>query len=154
MADHGQNLAAARIERYHRAIACAQRLLRDLLQVVIDGELNLLARNSLLGRQMVHFLPTLFTTTRRMPSVPCSRSLYWRSSPDLPTKSPGRKRPLLTSICCSLTSPTYPLAWAMNPPRKYRRRCTINISSSGISVRCESMKAISALLASGLMTMG
>src|SRR5712675_296486 len=55
MADHSQNLAAARIERYHRAIASAQRLLRDLLQVVIDGELNLLARDSFLGRQVVHF---------------------------------------------------------------------------------------------------
>src|SRR2546421_2601970 len=31
MADHSQNVAAARIERDHRAIASAQRLLRDLL---------------------------------------------------------------------------------------------------------------------------
>src|SRR6266851_3410254 len=70
---------------------------------------------SCVGRWSTSF-PTLFTTTRRMPSVPCSRSLYWRSRPDLPTKSPGRKRPLLASICCSLTSPTYPLACAIKPP--------------------------------------
>ena len=70
-ADHGEHFAGARIERHHRAGSCAERLLRDLLQIVVDGELNLLARNGfLLGRPVLTSLPTLLTMTRRMPSVP------------------------------------------------------------------------------------
>src|SRR6202140_2505983 len=54
-ADHGKNFTAARVESNHGARARAQRLFRDLLQVVIDGELNLFTGNSFLGGEAADF---------------------------------------------------------------------------------------------------
>src|SRR6266568_2506421 len=48
MAGHGQDFAIARIERDNRAGAIAERLLGDLLQVVVNAELNLFAGNGFL----------------------------------------------------------------------------------------------------------
>ena len=47
-ADHGEHFAGARIESNHGAGALAERLFGDLLQVVVDGELNLFAGNGFL----------------------------------------------------------------------------------------------------------
>ncbi len=57
-ADHGQHFAGAWIEGDDRSGPRAKRLLRDLLQVVINGQLNLLAGNGLLlgEAHILHFL--------------------------------------------------------------------------------------------------
>src|SRR5262245_22306298 len=57
MTRHREHFAAARIKRDDRAFSRAQRLLGNLLQVAIDGQLNLLARNGLLAGQAIDFLP-------------------------------------------------------------------------------------------------
>src|SRR5580658_687892 len=50
-ADHGEHFTSARIEGNHSSRAHAERLFGDLLQVVVDGELNLFAGNGfLLGK--------------------------------------------------------------------------------------------------------
>src|SRR5580692_10449075 len=55
-ADHGEDFARARVESDHGARPRTERLLGDLLQIVVDGELNLLAGNRfLLGK-----VPKLF----------------------------------------------------------------------------------------------
>ena len=54
-ADHGQNFPGARIERHHCAGALAERLLGDLLQIVIDGERDLFAGNGLLRGEAADF---------------------------------------------------------------------------------------------------
>src|SRR5437879_11894618 len=54
-ASHRQDLAAARIQRYDSAFTPGQRLLGNLLQVVIDGQRNLLARDGFLAGQTIDF---------------------------------------------------------------------------------------------------
>ena len=55
-AHHRQHFAGARIQRHHRSRPRSQRLFRHLLQVVVDSQLNLLARNRFLRGQPPHFL--------------------------------------------------------------------------------------------------
>src|SRR5260221_517734 len=57
-ADQGQNFTGAGIEGDHGTWPRAQRLLGDLLQVVVDGESNLFAGNGLLlgEAHILHFL--------------------------------------------------------------------------------------------------
>src|SRR6266852_3096837 len=56
MAHHRKDLSGARIERNGRTWARAQGLFRDLLQVEVNGQLNLFSGNRFLGGQAVHFL--------------------------------------------------------------------------------------------------
>ena len=55
-ADHGQHFAGARIESDDGAGPRAERLFGDLLQIEINGELNLFAGNGILLRKVIHFL--------------------------------------------------------------------------------------------------
>ena len=48
MAHHGQDFSGARVQCDCRTRARAQGLLRNLLQIVIDGQLDLFARNGFL----------------------------------------------------------------------------------------------------------
>ena len=57
MRDHGQNLAIARVHRHHRAVGVAQRQLGRALQVDVDGQLQILARNGVLRPQVAHLAP-------------------------------------------------------------------------------------------------
>src|SRR5271165_6243851 len=50
-ADHREDFAGARVESDDRAGTRAEGLLGDLLQVVVDGELNLFAGDGLLLRE-------------------------------------------------------------------------------------------------------
>src|SRR5271170_733407 len=50
-ADHREDFAGARVESDDRAGTRAEGLFGDLLQVVIDGELNLFARDGFLLRE-------------------------------------------------------------------------------------------------------
>src|SRR6202166_1401030 len=54
-ADHGKNFTTARVESNHGARARSQGLFRDLLQVVINGELNLLAGDGFLRGEAADF---------------------------------------------------------------------------------------------------
>src|SRR6202030_1734861 len=54
-ADHGENFTGARVERDYGAGARSQRLFGHLLQVVINGELNLFTGNSFLGGEAANF---------------------------------------------------------------------------------------------------
>src|SRR6266853_562040 len=56
MADHGQDFSGARVQRDCRTRAPAQGLLRNFLQVVINGQQNLFARNGFLSGQALLFL--------------------------------------------------------------------------------------------------
>src|SRR5258708_34272601 len=56
MADHGQDFSGARVQRDCRTRARAQGLLRNFLQVVINGQQNLFARNGFLSGQALLFL--------------------------------------------------------------------------------------------------
>ena len=52
--DHGQNLAVARVHGHDRAVAVAQRQFRRALQIVVDGQLQILPRDGVLDPQVAH----------------------------------------------------------------------------------------------------
>ncbi len=52
---HGQNLAVARIHGDNRAIAIAQSEFRRALQIVVDGQLQVLAGHRVLRPEKAHF---------------------------------------------------------------------------------------------------
>ncbi len=54
MAGHCQDFACARVQRDYSTRARPQRLLGNLLQVVINGQLNLLARDGFLSGEAVY----------------------------------------------------------------------------------------------------
>src|SRR5271154_6271268 len=58
-ADHSEHFTRMRIERDYCAGTHAKGLLGDLLQVVVDGELNLLAGNGLLLGKVTKFFDFL-----------------------------------------------------------------------------------------------
>ena len=54
MGDHGQNLAVAGVHGYDGAVAAAQSQFGGALQVVVDGETEVLARLGMLDAQIAH----------------------------------------------------------------------------------------------------
>ncbi len=84
-----KNLAVARIHGDNRAIAIAQCQLRSFLQVVVDGQLQVLPGNRVLRPRKPTSRPWLSTITSREPSCPRSTWSYISSTPPLPTTSPG-----------------------------------------------------------------
>ncbi len=56
MAHHRQDFSGARVQGDYRTGARPQGLLRDLLQIVVDGQLNLFAGNGFLSGEAIHFL--------------------------------------------------------------------------------------------------
>ena len=55
--NHGQNLAVARVHGHNRAVAVAQRQFGGALQVVVDRQLQVLARHRVLNAKVAHFAP-------------------------------------------------------------------------------------------------
>ena len=53
--NHRQNLAVARVHGDDGAVAVAQRELRRALQIVVDGQLQVLAGNGVLNAEVAHF---------------------------------------------------------------------------------------------------
>ncbi len=56
--DHGENLAVPRIHGHDRAVAVAQGEFGGALQVVVDGEPEILAGYCVLDAEITHFSPT------------------------------------------------------------------------------------------------
>ena len=88
--NHGQNLAVARVHGHDRAVAVAQRQLGRALQVVVDGQLQVLPGNRRAGCRSSPPRGRGCRQSRRgcRPARATAAS-YVSSTPALPTTSPG-----------------------------------------------------------------
>ena len=57
MGNQGENLAVAGVHGHHGAVGVAQRQFRGALQVNVDGQLQVLAGDGVLGAQVAHLAP-------------------------------------------------------------------------------------------------
>ena len=81
-------------------------MLGDLLQVVVNGELNLLAGNGFLGREAVDFFADAVDDDAAHAVGALQQIVVLAFQPRFADEVAGAQLPLLSSICCSLTSPT------------------------------------------------
>ena len=134
--NHGQNLAVARVHGHDRAVAVAQRQLRRALQIVVDGQPQVLPRHRMLNAEVAHLAPVAVHNHIARSVLPAQQFVV--ASPPRPPCPPRRPAHSTQSADCSdrLRSPRPRSRSGAPQSRRADRASAPRQSSPAPAARC------------------